>query len=115
MAMKYFKELDGAIWAFNGDGSQDESITETMVALTEHEVELHLNPPPTYEQLAEIENQWRAAQMPLALEMVTAFQMGDEDVPGTEQQWKEYWFALRKWTEDNPDFPDSSKRPVAPT
>ena len=113
--MKYFIEKDGGVWAFEDDGSQDFRITPTMRALTEQEVELHLNPPPTTDELAAIEGQWRAEHMPLASEMVTAFQMGEEDIPGTEQLWKEYWIALRKWTNTNPEFPDSSKRPVAPS
>lgn len=65
-------------------------------------------------KLAPIENEWRDQQMPIARNNVTAIQFGDEGVPGTEQQWKDYWLALRKWTTDNPDFPDSTKRPVAP-
>lgn len=60
------------------------------------------------------ENQWRTEQMPMALETVTAFQMGEEGIPGTEQQWKDYWLALRKWTADNPDFPDQNNRPKQP-
>ena len=112
--MRYYVEQGGDVWAFEDDGSQDFRITPTMRALTEEEVELHLNPPPTADELAAIESQWRTEQMPLALETVTAFQMGEDDIPGTEQQWKDYWIALRKWTSVNPDFPDSSKRPVAP-
>ena len=65
-------------------------------------------------KLTPIEDAWRDTEMPIARNNVTAIQFGDEDVPGTEQQWKDYWLALRKWTIDNPDFPDMSKRPVAP-
>ena len=61
------------------------------------------------------ENQWRDLQMPKAQQNVTAIEYGEEGVPGTAQQWQKYWLALRKWTDSNPDFPDSSKRPVAPT
>lgn len=60
------------------------------------------------------ENQWRYDQMAIAQENVTAIEYGAEDIPGTAQQWRAYWLDLRKWTEANPDFPDSSKRPVAP-
>lgn len=66
-------------------------------------------------KLIPIEDEWRDQQMPIAWNNVTAIQFGEEGVPGTEQQWKDYWLALRKWTTDNPDFPDSAKRPVAPT
>ncbi|MBF6029682.1 hypothetical protein ICY20_18185 [Pseudomonas sp. P115] len=62
-----------------------------------------------------VENAWRNEQMPLALENLTAVQLGADDVAGTEKQWKDYWLSLRKWTDTNPDFPDSTKRPVAPS
>lgn len=65
--------------------------------------------------LAQVENQWREEQMPIAQQSVTAIEYGAEDIPGTAQQWQKYWLALRKWTDTNPDFPDSSKRPVAPS
>lgn len=61
------------------------------------------------------EGVWRDEQMPIAQQNVTALEYGAEYIPGTVLQWKKYWLALRKWTADNPDFPDSTKRPVAPT
>lgn len=61
------------------------------------------------------ENEWRVIEMPKAQQNVTAIEYGEEDIPGTAQQWQKYWLALRKWTDTNPDFPDSSKRPVAPS
>ena len=61
-----------------------------------------------------IEDEWREEQMPIAYNTVTAIGFGEEGIPGTIEQWKAYWLALRKWTVHNPDFPDSSKRPVAP-
>jgi len=72
-------------------------------------------PEPTSQELqAPIEAAWRATEMPRAQQNVTAIEYGEEDIPGTTQQWQRYWLALRKWTAENPDFPDSSKRPVAP-
>ena len=70
---------------------------------------------PSLDELAAIETQWRDAEMPRAQQTVTAIEYGEGDIPGTAQQWQKYWLALRKWTDTNPDFPDSSKRPVAPT
>ena len=65
-------------------------------------------------KLRQTEIAWRDAEMPAAQQNVTAIEYGEEDIPGTAQQWQKYWLSLRKWTSDNPDFPDSSKRPVAP-
>ncbi|WP_426160464.1 hypothetical protein [Pseudomonas sp. DWR1-3-2b2] len=64
---------------------------------------------------ASIEMAWRETQMPKAQETVTAIEYGEDGVPGTAQQWQKYWLALLKWTDTNPDFPDSTKRPTAPT
>jgi len=69
---------------------------------------------PTLQELFASENAWREVEMPIAQQNVTAIEYGEEDIPGTTQQWQRYWLALRKWTAENPDFPDSSKRPVAP-
>ena len=68
-----------------------------------------------YANAAAIETRWRLEQMPAALETLTAIQLGEVDILGTEQQWKDYWLSLRKWTASNPDFPDTNKRPVQPS
>ena len=41
--MKYYK-LNEQVYAFEADGSQDEYITSDMIAMTDEEVEAHLNP-----------------------------------------------------------------------
>ena len=53
--MKYYK-LNGQVFAFEDDGSQDEYITQDMVRMTSSEVDKHLNPKKymTDEQLYEI-------------------------------------------------------------
>jgi len=63
---------------------------------------------------AAIESAWREAQMPIAQQTVTAIDFGEVGILGSIEEWKLYWRALRKWTADNPDFPDISKRPVQP-
>lgn len=66
-------------------------------------------------RLSTIEGEWRDSEMPIAQQNVTAFEYGEKDIPGTVEQWKAYWLALRKWTVDNPDFPNSEQRPVRPS
>ncbi|WP_177331615.1 hypothetical protein [Pseudomonas sp. MIACH] len=61
------------------------------------------------------ETTWRDEQMPMAQQTVTALTYGEEGISGTVAEWQKYWLSLRKWTSENPDFPDSSKRPVAPS
>lgn len=63
---------------------------------------------------AVVELSWREEQMPIAQQAVTALTYGETGIPGTVDDWQKYWLSLRKWTVTNPDFPDSTKRPVAP-
>lgn len=42
--MKYFKDKDGSVYAFEDDGSQDEFITPTMKKMTNSQIDRHLNP-----------------------------------------------------------------------
>ena len=41
--MKYYK-LNGQVFAFEDDGSQDEYVTEDMIPMTDDEVDRHINP-----------------------------------------------------------------------
>lgn len=49
--MKYFYDPELGIRAFESDGSQDFLITAAMRQLTADELEAHLNPTPTPEEL----------------------------------------------------------------
>lgn len=49
--MKFYKNTDGTVFGFEADGSQDELITADMSAMTQDDVDAHLNPPPTREHL----------------------------------------------------------------
>ncbi|MGV8917851.1 MAG: tail fiber assembly protein [Pseudomonas sp.] len=60
--MKYFKNpITGEVFAYDmDDPSQVEAILPGLVAMTDEEVQLHLNPPPTPEQiLAEAQAQFK--------------------------------------------------------
>ncbi|WP_454843486.1 hypothetical protein [Pseudomonas gorinensis] len=70
---------------------------------------------PSISKASQEESKWRDEQMLTAQQNVTAIDFGSKNVPGSAQEWKDYWLGLLGWTADNPDFPDSSKRPVAPT
>lgn len=43
--MKYYKDNQGDVYAYEADGSQDELIGD-KTPMTDEEVQLHLNPPP---------------------------------------------------------------------
>ncbi|MCG4607282.1 hypothetical protein L0O74_13220, partial [Bifidobacterium longum] len=36
--------LNGEVWAFEADGSQDELITDEFIVMTQDEVDRHINP-----------------------------------------------------------------------
>ena len=113
--MKYYKEADGNVWAFEEDGSQDFRITETMVLMSDEEIFLHTNPPPTLEELAFTEAQWVSEQNVFIAEQLLMLEDGDPNaLPVVPQQWRDFRIALRSWKEGNPDFPDQNKRPVKP-
>lgn len=42
--MKYFKNQQGEVFAYEADGSQDEFIPEALVQMTQEEVDLHRSP-----------------------------------------------------------------------
>lgn len=42
--MKYFKDENGKVFAFELDGSQDAYTTDKMVQMTDDEVDRHINP-----------------------------------------------------------------------
>lgn len=61
------------------------------------------------------ESQWRETQMTRVANQLLMLEDEDPNAePSTARQWRDYRIELRKWTAENPDFPDSSKRPVAP-
>lgn len=54
--MKTFQKLDGSLWAFEKDGSQDHLIAEDMIALTKYELDAIQNLKPTAKELQEATN-----------------------------------------------------------
>jgi hypothetical protein len=57
--MKYYKDADNQVYAYESDGSQDAYIPEDLILITEEEAdELRKPPPPTSDEL---ENQFKAA------------------------------------------------------
>lgn len=108
--MKYFNTPNG-VHAIEADGSQDFLIQEDWVEMTTEELDSHLNPIPTPEQLAAIERVWRDGELGRADIELNLVQDGMGT--GTVSAWREYRCLLRNWPESE-FFPDSTKRPVAP-
>ncbi|EAM9788477.1 phage tail protein [Salmonella enterica] len=49
--MKYFKDNNGNVYAYNADGSQDEYIKDGLISITEDEAMYIINPPLTKDEL----------------------------------------------------------------
>lgn len=49
--MKYFKDSNNVIYAYDADGSQDEYIKDGLIHISEDEAMSIVNPPPTKEDL----------------------------------------------------------------
>lgn len=52
--MKYYKTETGEVFAYDGDGSQDKFIRPDLVAMTDAEIDAHVNPHLTPEDSARI-------------------------------------------------------------
>lgn len=57
------------------------------------------------------EREWRDNELARSDRELNKVQ--DGDASGTVSSWREYRTLLRDWPE-NPNFPDSTKRPIAP-
>ncbi|EJB1248285.1 tail fiber assembly protein [Salmonella enterica] len=60
--MKYYKDENNMIYAYDAYGSQDSFIKEGLILITRSEARAILNPPPTHEELiqaAEFEREYR--------------------------------------------------------
>ncbi|UAL56639.1 tail fiber assembly protein [Edwardsiella tarda] len=51
VTMKYFKDSNNVIYAYDADGSQDEYIKDGLIHISEDEAMSIVNPPPTKEDL----------------------------------------------------------------
>lgn len=67
------------------------------------------------------ESMWRYDRLLVIARQLQAIEEDEADetppdlLPGTRRQWLKYRGQVSNWNDTNPDFPDSAKRPVAPT
>lgn len=67
------------------------------------------------------EQLWRVQTLVIIARQLEAIEEDEADetpsdlLPGTRKQWLKYRGQVSNWNETSADFPDSSKRPVAPT
>jgi len=109
--MIYYKNTNGEVFAYETEQECEQYGGADLVAMTNEEIHAHLNPTPAPEQLTVMERAWRNAELERA--DIELNKVQDGMGTGTVTAWREYRCNLRNWPE-NQDFPDSSKRPVAP-
>jgi len=72
--MKYFKDENNIIYAFEDDGSQDELIKKSMTSLTEDEALSIVNPSPTNEELVEAAENNKTSLISYATQSIVVWQ-----------------------------------------
>ena len=121
--MKYYRDAEsGEVYAFLADGSEDEFIGSTLSAMTDAEVDLHLNPPAkpkTADQIEADERAWRDTAVTGVLWLRERHRdeqdLGRETTLSVEQfgELLSYLQDLRDWPQSE-HFPGLERRPVAP-
>lgn len=111
--MKYFKDADGQIYAYEVD-TPKELIAEGLSEMGSAEVDEFFR-----KQAADVakgqEELWASSEIASITEQLLLHDDDDEKAVATPEAWKEYRKALRRWNEsDSADFPDQSKRPKRP-
>ncbi len=110
--MNYYKDTNtGEVYAYDDQQVEEGYVKEGLVAMIPAEVEEHKNPKLTLEQASTLERHWRDSELSRADIQLNKVQDGMGT--GTVSAWREYRCSLRDWPE-SPDFPDSTKRPMAP-
>lgn len=116
--MKYFREKEtGDVYAYESNGSQDDSIKPGLAPMTDDQVSEYLNPRSTADQIAkkntdtqsELTNSASAAMTPLLLSL----QLGDasDDEVESAKEWRAYYQALKSidLTKESPEWPSKPK------
>ncbi|OAI93523.1 phage tail assembly chaperone [Pseudomonas putida] len=118
--MKFYRDPQtDAVFAYEADGSQDDAIRDGLVLMTAAEIERHLSPPPTQEQVEAAERAWRDA----AVVDVTWLrerhrderELGRDTTLSADQfgELLSYLQSLRDWPQSE-QFPEPDHRPTAP-
>lgn len=106
--MKYYKDEEGAIYAYELDGSQDSFIPANLKRMTKREVASHFSNKDgeASKVLAKFWRDQELARADLELNKVL-----DGMGTGTEQEWRDYRCKLRNWP-DSKSFPKT--KPQSP-
>lgn len=98
--MKYYKNTDNQVYAYNADGSQDEFILPNLVAISEEEAVLLTSP--TVDEICNQNESIRNSLITEANEKITILQdiieldMQESNEEEQLKQWKKYRVQLNR-------------------
>lgn len=109
--MKYYQDVNGDIYAYEEDGSQDSFIGDKK-PVTPEEVEKILNPPPTEKELiatAEVKKNSLISEATVKISPLLDAKEGgyidEEDLP-VLTAWQKYRYAVTKVDVNKPVWPE---------
>jgi len=94
--MKYYKDINNEVFAYEPDGSQDELIGD-KVAMTVEEIEAHFNPP----IVAIVPTVITPLQARLALSQMGVRQQVEDAMLTATQDVKDFYEFALEWKRDN--------------
>jgi hypothetical protein len=110
--MKYYKDKNNIVFAYETEEDRNKFGSPALVEMSAEEVVQHTAKPKV--DTAKIQERlWRDGELTRADIELYKVQDSDPKAVGTVAGWREYRKALRSWP-NSQDFPDISKRPVAP-
>ncbi|ECS6408053.1 phage tail protein [Salmonella enterica subsp. enterica serovar Poona] len=116
--MKYFKDENNVVYAYDAHGTQDAFIKEGLMPITRSEAMAIINPPPTHEQLIQAAENERqrllAAADAIMLDWRTELMLGEisDANRGKLSAWLAYKNEVKTW--DIKTDPENVNWPVPP-
>ncbi|WP_047679908.1 MULTISPECIES: tail fiber assembly protein [Xenorhabdus] len=100
--MKYYKDKHGQVYAYKADGSQDRLIKPGLTPITEDEVDILTNPPPTPAQLQQQSEHEKQYWMGVAKDKIAPLQDAVDLNMATDEEksalivWRKYRVLLNR-------------------
>ncbi|MGL5283863.1 MAG: tail fiber assembly protein [Plesiomonas shigelloides] len=107
--MKYFKDSNNSVFAFESDGSQDDFIGESLIPISEEEAISIANPPPSHDELVAKANssklllQEEAELAIKPLERAKSFGIATPQEISLLTEWEKYSVYLMRVDTSKPD------------
>ena len=100
--MKYYKDKNSRVYAYESDGSQDDFILPDLIKITEKQAMLLANPPPAHEEIVRLADAEKYQRLAVAKDMIEPLSDAVELDEATDaeieklKEWKKYRIALTR-------------------